>query len=366
MRRGNLLFWVSDPHLSSDSAGGGGKHIQSTISGFQAHGFSVVEVNKNEQHLLSSAGKKSFAFKSRRHQTPIFRDVKWMLKVALNNISHLRRIQKGETSFQGIYVRAVVLDFLGPILWRKCTRGPVFVEFDGCLLDLWESSVCLKFQSLAHFLLRKTLQHCDFVVCYNQANRLSISANWNIDLEKIIIKSQGVDVQEWTFAQRPPKKVEIVKFVYIGGGLSYHRVDWLMKSIENQRLTFELDLFGDGPCFQSVIESLELWDVPNVRYHGPVEHSRVRKIYADADCVIIPGADEYVHPLRLLEALSHGKRVLAPRTKGIQSMNLEGVDFFEPDDSIDLIEKMNELTPLSRLDSKRVAMQIQEQFSHGV
>ena len=48
------------------------------------------------------------------------------------------------------------------------------------------------------------------------------------------------------------------------------------------------------------------------------------------DVVIIPGADEHVHPLRLLEALSYGKRVLAPDVKGIASLDLEGVDLFEP------------------------------------
>lgn len=359
----NLLFWVSDPNLSSESAGGGGKHIQSTIAGLKAYDISVFEVNKKMDSEREDGKAEQFISRNRSRQSPFLRDVKWLLKVALNNIRLWRIVRRRNESFNAVYARAVVLDVLGPLFWRWCTRGPVFVEFDGCMLELWKDSVGLKLDWCARIILKQTLRSCDYVVCYNEANRDFISTLWDVPIDKLIIKSQGVDTVT-VYDKTDLSQGQRVKFVYIGGGLPYHRIDWLVHSCKNQQLNFVLDIYGDGPCFRTVENILQVMENPLLRYHGSVSHEKVGEIYADADAVIIPGADEYVHPLRLLEALSYGKRVLAPNVKGIASLDLEGVDLFDPNDSMSLLSKMNGFTPLSQPESSTLARKTQQRFSH--
>ena len=359
-----MLFWVSDPHLSSNSSGGGGKHIQSSISGFEAHGLDVFEVNKRQFFPQREGQSKSLVSRAPKRQSPTLRDVKWLLKVALNNIKLFRRVRKRGEAFNAVYARAVVLDVFGPFFWRWCARGgPVFVEFDGCMLDLWKNSVGLELEKCARIILKRTLLSCDYVVCYNEANRDFICTKWCVPTDKMVVKSQGVDAvakQNLTDESRG----ERVKFVYVGGGLPYHRIDWLVQSCKNEHLTFDLDIYGDGPCFRSVENILGTIESPFVQYHGSVSHDKVGGIYAAADVVIIPGADEYVHPLRLLEALSYGKRVLAPDVKGIASLDLEGVDLFDPEDSKGLIAKMNATTKPLPSKSSALAKKTQQEFSH--
>ena len=86
-----IILWVSDPNLTSDTKGGGGVHLRSTIIGLQAQNIEVYEVNNThgvkDDNPVSSRDRKTRPVS----KNAILKDLKWIVKVSLNNLRLLRK-----------------------------------------------------------------------------------------------------------------------------------------------------------------------------------------------------------------------------------------------------------------------------------
>jgi len=146
---------------------------------------------------------------------------------------------------------------------------------------------------------------------------------------------------------------------FVGWFKKWHGLELLLQAFHESDLQVAnaaLLLIGDGPA----MSDLRNYAAQNglgqsVVFAGAVPHADVPGYLDVIDIAVQPAANEYCCPMKILEYMSLGKPLVAPRQENIQELVLEGSDaeLFKPNDPADLIRA---LTMMVRHPSIRQSM----------
>ena len=200
------------------------------------------------------------------------------------------------------------------------------------------------------------LAHCSFCLTISQYNRRYILDKYpGIDGSKILVSRLGVELGE--HADSGPQKDDARPCLLAVGRL--HAVKdhaFLVRAcgdLQRRGVDIECFIAGEGPerrTLENLIASLELEN--HVTLLGHVSRVQLRSLYDRADIVVLTSRSEGI-PLVLMEAMAHGKIVLAPAITGIPELVLHGKTGFlyqagSMDDFVEQLQSMLLLQGASR------------------
>lgn len=173
------------------------------------------------------------------------------------------------------------------------------------------------------------LKNCTFCATVSEFNRQHILARYpEVEPSKIVLQRMGIDCHE----NSPPTwqiKPEASCLVMLAVG-RLHPVKnhgflvQACRQFKDRGANFVCLIAGDGPerpSLERMIRDLDLRD--EIRLLGHVPHRNLDIYYVAADVVVLTSQSEGI-PLVLMEAMSHGKPVVAPAITGIPELVIGG------------------------------------------
>ena len=165
-------------------------------------------------------------------------------------------------------------------------------------------------------------------------------------------------------------RAENKEILFVGRMVKAKGVHVLIKALAKVKKIcdkeFVVNLIGDGPdktYFESQVRSLAV----NVNFLGNVSDAVLYKHYEEAYAVVVPSIFPELFPMVVLEAMSHGKPVIASNIGGLPELVLHGQTglLFEPNDVDALAECMKSLLTEEELavDMGYNALEISQKFS---
>ena len=177
----------------------------------------------------------------------------------------------------------------------------------------------------AAFMNTKLLE-CDFCITVSEYNREHILAHYpSVDGNKVLVHRLGVEVPLISSAETAPTRTpnQIPLLLAVGRLHPVKNHIFLLQAcflLRECGVSFRCVIVGDGPerrKLDFLIHELSIADV--VRIVGHVPHEDIGEYYESADLVVLTSHSEGV-PLVLMEAMAHGKIVLAPAITGIPEL----------------------------------------------
>lgn len=171
------------------------------------------------------------------------------------------------------------------------------------------------------------LDGCQFCLTVSEFNRAHILKTYpELNPEKIRVQRLGVPVSE---ARKHPTRPPSTRPLLLAVGRLHPVKDhvFLLRACHRLResgMDFQCFIAGEGserPQLEGLIAKLGLGDI--VTLLGPVSRERVQHFYSMADLVVLTSRSEGI-PLVLMEAMAHGRIVLAPAITGIPELVIDG------------------------------------------
>lgn len=179
------------------------------------------------------------------------------------------------------------------------------------------------------------LAHCDFCLTVSEFNRTYILAHFPaIDPHKVLVQRLGVDVPSAvvsTVSQHSPdagpSAARPLTLLSVGRLHAVKNQSFLIQAcffLKEYGLPLRCLIAGEGPergRLEFLIRELGLQNT--VELLGHVPHPEISRYYQEADLVVLTSRSEGI-PLVLMEAMAHGRVVLAPAITGIPELVLNG------------------------------------------
>jgi|SRR5579862_2530800 len=192
--------------------------------------------------------------------------------------------------------------------------------------------------------LDSKLQQCQFCVTISEFNRRHILAKYpEVNPEKVYVRRMGV----FCSFPLPYEKPRDACLVMLAVGRLHAVKDhaFLVRAchqLKKRGLRFTCAIAGDGPereRLHALIRDLHLEQ--EVQLLGQLERDKVNRLYDAADLVVLTSRSEGI-PLTLMEAMAHGKLVLAPSVTGIPELVIDGETGFlyHPGSQADFLAKV--------------------------
>lgn len=191
------------------------------------------------------------------------------------------------------------------------------------------------------------LAACKFCITISDYNRHYISAHYpTIAEEQVIVSRMGVEIPEREAPHSPAQKHRgRLKLLAVG---RLHKVKdhaFLINACARLAalgVTFECSIAGEGPerrKLERLIEGFGL--IQSIHLLGHIDRARLGALYEHADVVVLTSRSEGI-PLVLMEAMAHGKIVLAPAITGIPELVIAGKTGFlyEPGSMNDFLDQL--------------------------
>lgn len=197
------------------------------------------------------------------------------------------------------------------------------------------------------------LQECSFCFTISDYNRRFISTRYSkVTPEKIVVSRLGVDIRPKVTYRLDERSKGPFRILAVG------RLHWVKDhaflvracaQLHKHDFPFECQIAGDGPernRLQSLIQRYQLQE--RVRLFGHADKKQLDRLYTWADLVVLTSRSEGI-PLVLMEAMAHGKVVLAPRITGIPELVIAGHTGFlyQAGSMNDFLAKLSTLCSLS-------------------
>jgi glycosyltransferase involved in cell wall biosynthesis len=185
-------------------------------------------------------------------------------------------------------------------------------------------------RSLAHATLRLQARAARHVVAVSAAVRERLVEE-GVPRAKLRLVPNGVFVEQ--FARRSDRGVRagsagrcVVGFV--GSFQPWHRVDLLLDAMTTvpAHLAWQLVLIGQGSGLAPVIDAAHARGLADrVTALGAVPAGRVPALLAQFDVGVLPGTNDYGHPMKLLEYAAAGLPSVAPDLEPVRDVVDHGV-----------------------------------------
>jgi glycosyltransferase involved in cell wall biosynthesis len=184
--------------------------------------------------------------------------------------------------------------------------------------------------------LRASYDQVERFICLNQTAR-RLFARHGLPDRRLVVKPNSVR------DPGPPAGAPDGRALFLGRLSAEKGVDLLLETWR-RRAVLPLRIAGDGPL-RPAVEAAARDGV--VEYLGELSHAEAACHLRDAACLLLPTRVLEGMPMTVLEAFSHGVPVVASRLGVLEEMiprDREG-RLFDPGSSLDLIEKLESLTP---------------------
>jgi colanic acid/amylovoran biosynthesis glycosyltransferase len=205
------------------------------------------------------------------------------------------------------------------------------------------------------------LKSCQFCLTISEYNRAYILKHYpRVNADKILVSRLGVDpgasgfVTAFGAAIGTNPKLSLLSIGRLHATKDHAFLLRACAQLQARGIDFECSIAGEGAerrNLESLIRKYGLED--NVALLGHVEREQMDSLYQRADLVVLTSRSEGV-PLVLMEAMAHGKLVLAPAITGIPELVLAGKTGFlyEPGSLGDFIARLIFVASLLRRTEK--------------
>jgi len=181
--------------------------------------------------------------------------------------------------------------------------------------------------------LDKKLKHCKFCVTVSEFNRRHILERYpDVQPEKVVVRRMGVDPGKDNLpASLVPRENPHLVMLAVGRLHPVKDHAFLARAcrvLKNRDVPFACVIAGDGPeraSIEKLIRDLDLRG--EVQLVGHLTRQQLDTCYTGADLVVLTSRSEGI-PLVLMEAMAHGRPVLAPAITGIPELVLDGKNGF--------------------------------------
>jgi glycosyltransferase involved in cell wall biosynthesis len=174
------------------------------------------------------------------------------------------------------------------------------------------------------------LRECEFCITVSEFNREHIYAHYPaVDRHKVLVQRLGVEIPA-NFSKKSghaPGANRVPVLLAVGRLHAVKNHVFLLQAcflLRECGVRFRCLIVGDGPeraKLEFLIRELKIADV--VTMVGHVPHDDIAEYYDAADLVVLTSHSEGI-PLVLMEAMAHGKIVLAPSITGIPELVAAG------------------------------------------
>jgi colanic acid/amylovoran biosynthesis glycosyltransferase len=180
-----------------------------------------------------------------------------------------------------------------------------------------------------HAYLDLKLTNCKFCLTVSEFNRRHILTNYpGIPPEKILVQRTGVDVlsihRETTETIKPYPWLVMLSVGRLHPVKDHAFLLQACGQLKNRGMRFICLIAGEGPeraALEKLVRELALQR--HVTLLGHVPRARLETYYSMCDLVVLTSRSEGV-PLVLMEAMAHGRTVLAPAITGIPELVVDG------------------------------------------
>jgi glycosyltransferase involved in cell wall biosynthesis len=185
-------------------------------------------------------------------------------------------------------------------------------------------------RSLAHATLRLQARTARHVVAVSAAVRERLVEE-GVPRAKLRLVPNGVFIE--AFARRSndgarARSADRCVVGFVGSFQPWHRVDLLLDAmtIVPANLAWQLVLVGQGPALAPVIDTAHARGLAaRVTALGAVPAERVPALLAQFDLGVLPGTNDYGHPMKLLEYAAAGLPSVAPDLEPVREVVDHGV-----------------------------------------
>lgn len=177
--------------------------------------------------------------------------------------------------------------------------------------------------------LETKLKHCKFCITISEFNRQHILEHYpKCGLRKVLVQQLGVSLWEGTRSMPKNTTQDSCMVILTVGRL--HPVKnhaFLLRAcrrLKDRGIRFACKIAGEGTEHASLEQIIHRLDIQaEVQLLGHLSGGQLHACYADASLVVLTSHSEGV-PLALMEAMAHGKIVLAPAITGIPELVRHG------------------------------------------
>lgn len=192
---------------------------------------------------------------------------------------------------------------------------------------------------------------CDHIVVISSGLRDDLMKQ-GCDKEKITLVPNAVSSELIKKGLKKGNRLSgTFNFAYIGNLSEIEGLDALIDAfyeVFNNDPTKTLKIYGRGPLSAHIEKKVSLLGSDNIFYMGEFSHQQIEEVYDDVDAVVIPRLPfsicESVTPLKPLEALAFGKRLILSDVRGLTEVVdgfSEEVTFFKAGDVQSLQEALS-------------------------
>ena len=173
------------------------------------------------------------------------------------------------------------------------------------------------------------LAECEFCLTISDYNRARILETYKTDAAKVIVQHLGVEIPR--LHAEAIHHGEALRILSVGRLHPVKNHAFLIRACELMRkrgVRLRCDIAGEGPDrpkLQRLVDHLGL--TREVHLLGHVPHRLLPEHYRSAHLVVVTSRSEGI-PLCLMEAMAHGRIVLAPAITGIPELVIDGVTGF--------------------------------------
>lgn len=173
------------------------------------------------------------------------------------------------------------------------------------------------------------LKHCKFCVTVSEFNRRHILQHYaEAEPDKVVVQRMGVDPLCWTLpaTEAEPATTRVIMLA-VGRLHPVKNHAFLVRACRRLKgcgFHFLCLVAGEGaerPALERLIRDLDLQEY--VKLVGHVPRRQLDAYYAMCDLVVLTSRSEGI-PLVLMEAMAHGRAVLAPAITGIPELVVDG------------------------------------------
>jgi glycosyltransferase involved in cell wall biosynthesis len=173
------------------------------------------------------------------------------------------------------------------------------------------------------------LENCRFCLTVSEFNRQHLLEHYpHIEPGKIIVRRMGTAPYDNPVGHTDVRRPDVGIFMLAVGRLNPVKDHAFLvracRELKNHSANFLCLIAGEGPerpALERLIQNLDLQE--NVRLLGHVGRQKLDGYYAACDLVVLTSRSEGI-PLVLMEAMAHGRPVLAPAITGIPELVLDG------------------------------------------
>lgn len=173
------------------------------------------------------------------------------------------------------------------------------------------------------------LKDCKFCLTVSEFNRRHILSRYpDVESSKVAVRRMGVTpIPETSGFSREFSQEQHFVILAVGRLHAIKDHAFLVRAcreLKNRSFRFLCLIAGEGPehrNLEALIQDLDL--VQQVRLVGHLNRQRLDAYYGACDLVVLTSASEGI-PLVLMEAMAHGRPVLAPGITGIPELVVDG------------------------------------------